>query len=55
MGDILRKLLEDGLAYKRGHEYFGIATDGVEVYLGNDTDWGNTNSYLESHPTPDTW
>ena len=55
ISDHMRKLIEDGHAYKNGHEYFGIASDGEHVYLGTDADPGSMNGYLEDNPTPDTW
>jgi hypothetical protein len=36
-------------------EYYGIASDGREVGLGQFLEENNMFRYLKDHPTPDTW
>ena len=53
---LLEKLMEKGVIYiECNRDYCGIASDGVEVQLGNVGQEDVINNYLETHPTPDTW
>lgn len=51
----LTLLLSKGTVYLKGHEYCGIAADGVEVTLGVVGREREADDYLSSHSTPDTW
>lgn len=51
----LEKLLESGSIIAWCGEYIGTASDGVEVILGEIGREDTLESYLLSHPTPETW
>lgn len=52
---MLEKLLESGSVIARCGEYIGTASDGVEIILGTIGQEDILESYLLSHPTPETW
>lgn len=53
---ILDGLILGGAVYVSVHdELVGIASDGVEVNLGNVHNKPLAEAYLTDHPTPDTW
>lgn len=51
----LSRLLDDGTIVLSTGYYFGTAADGVEVHLGAEDEEAYLESYLEEHPTPETW
>lgn len=50
---ILQELLATGIAHEERGQYFGVASDGQEVMIGDCRD--STIAYLETHPSPNDW
>jgi hypothetical protein len=49
------KLIQQGVIYVRDGEFFGKASDGVEVTFGDSWNLTNAERYLRANPTPDKW
>ena len=53
---LLSKLIDNGTVFIDDFdEYVGIASDNEYVCIGNVGNELDVESYLTSHPTPDTW
>lgn len=54
-GPLLMHLMEEGHIWVDGREYVGLASDGVEVHIGQFDEEDSVEEYLKRHPTPAEW
>jgi hypothetical protein len=51
----LEALIEEGTVKLEGHDYLGLASDGVWVSLGEKGEEKILEKYFEDYPGPETW
>jgi len=52
---ILNLHMSDGTINQDGNDYFGLASDGEEIFIGNVGHEDQVEKYLQKHPNPTDW
>lgn len=53
--ELLNKLIKEGHIFLYNGEYVGIASDGIQVWMGSEGHEAYIIAFLVDYPTPDTW